>query len=73
MSNLGTLGGNYSVANSINNNGQIVGVASTANGSQRAFLYSDQSSLMTRIDSCFCILWTKPVRRPTGKFTPGAS
>ncbi|MFZ6757989.1 hypothetical protein ACO0K9_12340 [Undibacterium sp. Ji50W] len=37
---LGTLGGNTSAANGINQLGQVVGQAQTANGDRRAFLYS---------------------------------
>src|SRR5207244_3013728 len=38
---LGTLGGNYSIAHGINAAGQAVGEASTASGDLHAFLYSD--------------------------------
>ncbi len=37
---LGTLGGNYSEARGINNSGQVVGLANTADGNGHAFLYS---------------------------------
>ena len=42
ITDLGTLGGTYSGATAINNNGQVVGFATTATGSadRRAFLYS---------------------------------
>lgn len=40
-SDLGTLGGNNSTAYGINNNGQIVGVSTTSNGTTRAFIYSE--------------------------------
>ena len=40
MTDLGTLGGTYSVATGINNSGQIVGYADTASGQTHAFLYS---------------------------------
>lgn len=41
MQDLG--GGTYSVADGINNSGQIVGVATTSNGDLNAFLYSGGS------------------------------
>ena len=41
MQDLGTLGGTYSVANDINESGQIVGMAYTADGIARAYLYDD--------------------------------
>jgi probable HAF family extracellular repeat protein len=40
MHDLGTLGGPASIAYGINGGGQVVGQASTADGSTRAFLYS---------------------------------
>ena len=40
MTDLGTLGGANSVANAINNAGQIVGQADPASGAGHAFLYS---------------------------------
>lgn len=47
--NLGTLGGNYSEARSINNAGQVVGTARHANGSDRVFLW--QQSAMADLGS----------------------
>jgi probable HAF family extracellular repeat protein len=41
LTDLGTLGGDYSSANKINNNGQITGLASMDDGSSHAFLYND--------------------------------
>lgn len=38
---LGTLGGNYSKANAINNHGQITGVSKTASGAEHAFLWEN--------------------------------
>ena len=40
MTDLGTLGGPFSYAYSINNVGQVVGYASTTSGTSDAFLYS---------------------------------
>lgn len=40
---LGTLGGNYSQAYSINNSGQVVGVATLVGGQEHAFLYQNGS------------------------------
>lgn len=45
ISSLGTLGGNSSWANSINNSGQVVGCANLSNGQSHAFLW--QSGTMT--------------------------
>jgi probable HAF family extracellular repeat protein len=41
MTDLGTLGGQYSYANDVNEAGQVVGVAQTSSGEGRGFLYSD--------------------------------
>ena len=40
MTDLGTLGGTYSIANAINDRGQVVGNATTTEGAVHAFLYS---------------------------------
>jgi probable HAF family extracellular repeat protein len=40
LMDLGTLGGAYSVAYAVNDFGQVVGLATTAGGGERAFLYS---------------------------------
>ncbi len=45
MLDLGTLGGNYSGGNAINEAGQVTGVASTADGKTHAFLATPISSL----------------------------
>jgi probable HAF family extracellular repeat protein len=44
MVNLGTLGGNFSIAFGINDLGQVVGYSSTASGETRAFLWTAASS-----------------------------
>jgi probable HAF family extracellular repeat protein len=41
VTDLGTLGGTQSVANGVNNSGQVVGYAYNANQKRRAFLYSN--------------------------------
>ncbi|MGE5607813.1 MAG: DUF3466 family protein [Bacillota bacterium] len=45
VTDLGTLGGPESSASSINNKGQIVGSAQTADGQTHAFLYSDKAMI----------------------------
>jgi probable HAF family extracellular repeat protein len=40
MTDLGTLGGNYSVAVVINERGQVVGYSLTASGEEHAFLWT---------------------------------
>jgi probable HAF family extracellular repeat protein len=40
MTDLGTLGGDFSQANAINPSGQVVGVSSTASGEFRATLWT---------------------------------
>ncbi len=45
ITDLGTLGGTYSLANGINNSGQVVGEAATSDGNAHAFLYSDSGSM----------------------------
>jgi probable HAF family extracellular repeat protein len=49
MADLGTLGGSYSYAYGINNNGQVVGLANTGSGAQYAFLY--RGGIMTDLNS----------------------
>ncbi len=41
ITDLGTLGGDYSFANGINNRGQVVGYSATASGTQHAVLWED--------------------------------
>ena len=43
VTDLGTLGGNYSAAKGINSSGQVVGNSLNASGFYRAFLYSGGS------------------------------
>ena len=43
MTDLGTLGGSYSVANRINDGGTIVGSSNTSDGNLHAFLYSNRA------------------------------
>lgn len=45
LTDLGTLGGDFSTANALNNAGQVVGYSYTAAGSERAFLW--QSGVIT--------------------------
>lgn len=46
VTEIGTLGGTDSIASAINDNGQIVGVSTTSNGTQRAFLYTNESGMI---------------------------
>jgi len=41
LTDLGNLGGNYSEAHGLNDQGQVVGYSSNTNGQARAFLYTD--------------------------------
>jgi probable HAF family extracellular repeat protein len=52
MQDLGTLGGEYSVAEGINNAGQVVGMSFSATGDERAFLFNGNTmiDLNTLID-----------------------
>ena len=45
MINLGTLGGNYSHAQDINEKGQIVGISETLTGDRHAFLWQNGSMI----------------------------
>ncbi len=49
ITDLGTLGGDYSYATGINDSGQVAGIAKTASGQYRAFLYD--SGTMTNLGS----------------------
>lgn len=42
---LGTLGGNFSIANALNNSGEVVGIATRSDGSADAFRYSGGAML----------------------------
>ena len=55
MSNLGTLGGTTSTANSINNSGQIVGLAATASHGSHPFLYNNGMTDLSTIifNNCY--------------------
>ena len=46
MIDLGTLGGNSSVANAINNSGVVVGNSRTADGYEHAFMYSEDLGMI---------------------------
>jgi probable HAF family extracellular repeat protein len=41
LTDLGTLGGGYSLAYDINSRGQVVGISATASGEEHAFLWED--------------------------------
>jgi probable HAF family extracellular repeat protein len=43
---LGTLGGNLSGANAVNNRGEVVGVSRTASGQLRAFVWTARSGML---------------------------
>src|SRR5437868_1402981 len=61
ITDLGTLGGNYSAGHAINKAGNVIGQSFIANGDSRAFLYKDGS--MTNLGvfsypgSAFSIPW----------------
>jgi probable HAF family extracellular repeat protein len=59
MTDLGTLGGSYSVARSINPSGMVVGYSETAEGDQRAFLWVDgvMTDLGTLTGSSNSVAW----------------
>jgi len=46
MTDLGTLGGNYSQGNGINASGQVVGHASTASGAYHAFRWTSAGGMV---------------------------
>jgi probable HAF family extracellular repeat protein len=45
MTDLGTLGGNYSAATAVNGRCQVAGVSQTADGTHHAFLWSDDEGM----------------------------
>jgi probable HAF family extracellular repeat protein len=58
MTDLGTLGGSYSVARGINPSGVVVGYSETTEGQQHAFLWS--KGVMTdlgTLDGSYSIAW----------------
>ena len=50
MTDLGTLGGSYSIAHGINDAGQVVGYSATATGDQHAFITGPNGVGMTDLN-----------------------